>query len=175
MGFSNFPRFYFNFMHVLPQNVVFCNLFQLKCLIDQTGHGTVHTAFFNNRWKRKTVQKITFSNFSWFFANFRTFCPQNMAICNPKWITFLICLTKQLTVHDAFTTHHLGRKNIKGMGFSNFPRFLHKNCIFSLKITNFRTSDVQRKWASDQHWYEEWFTTKIISVAISSRYGRILM
>ena len=49
MGFSNFLRFYFNFTHILPQNVVFRNLFRLKCLIGQTRHVTVHTAFFNIR------------------------------------------------------------------------------------------------------------------------------
>ena len=49
IGFSNFPRFYFNFTHVLPQNIVFHNLFQLKCLISQTRHVTVHTAFCNIR------------------------------------------------------------------------------------------------------------------------------
>ena len=141
IGFSNFPRFYFNFTHVLPQNVVFHNLFQLKCLISQTRHGTVHTAFCNIRWKRKIIQKIRFSNFPRFFANFCTFCPKMWLSATPKLITCLICLKKNWTVHDALPMHHLERKTIKRLGFSHFLRFLHIKCIFALKITNFHTSD----------------------------------
>ena len=139
MGFSNIPRFYFNFTHVLPQNIVVCNLCRIKYLTGQTRHGTVHTAFFNIRWKRKIIQKIRVFQFSVIFRQFPNVLPQNVAFCNPKLITFLICLTKHWTIHGALTMRHLERKILKGIWFSNFPRFLHKKCIFALKITNFRT------------------------------------
>ena len=88
MWFSNFPRFYFNFTYVLPQNVVVRNLCQRKYLIGQTRHDTVHTAFFNIRWKRKIIQKIWFSHFPWFFANFCTFYPKTWLFAIPNEIHF---------------------------------------------------------------------------------------
>ena len=145
MGFSNFPRFYFYFTHVLPQYVVFRDFFRLKCLIGQTRHGAVHTAFFNIRWKNENHVENKIFQLSPIFRKFPYVLPQNLAFCNPKWITFLICLRKHPTVHDALTMHYLEGKISKEMGFSNFPRFLHKNCIFALKTTNFRTSDFSAK------------------------------
>ena len=150
--FSNLLRFYFNFMHVLPQNVVFRNIFQLKCLIGQTRHGTVHTAFLNNRWKGKIVQKITFSNFRDFSPIFVRFTPK-YGFLQPQMHYFFICLTKHWTVHDALTMHHLERKKYKGNGIFQFSTIFTQKLHFPLKITNFRSSDVQRKWASEQPWY----------------------
>ena len=123
IGFSNFPRFYFNFTHVLPQNVAFRNLFRLKCLKGQTRHGIVHTAFFNILWKRENHIENKIFQFSAIFRQFPYVLPQNVAFCNLRWITILVFLTKHWTVHDALTMHHLERKIIKGMRISHFPRF----------------------------------------------------
>ena len=64
-NFFNFPQFYFNITHVLPQNVGFRNLGRLKRLIGQTRHGTVYTAFFNIDFveKGKSYRKYDFPIF----------------------------------------------------------------------------------------------------------------
>ena len=173
-GIFQFSAILLQFYAYLPQNVVVRNLCRLKYLIGQTRHGAVHTAFFNIRWRRKIIQKIIFSNFPWFFTNFRTFYPKMWLSATPNELHFWY-IYKALNSTWCINYASFRKTIIKGMGFFNFPRFLHKNGIFALKITNFHTSDFQRKWPSEQQWYEEWFTTKIISVAISSRYGRILM
>ena len=78
-------RDFTSILHVLLQNIVFRNLFRLKCLIGQTSHGTVYTAFFNIRWKKGNR---TENNIFQFFVNFRTFCPKTWLSATPNELHF---------------------------------------------------------------------------------------
>ena len=76
--------------------------------------------------KRENRTENNIFQFFVIFHQFSYVLPQNMAFCNPKWITFLICLTKHWTVRDALTMHHLERKIIKECDFPIFHDFYTK-------------------------------------------------
>ena len=91
-GIFQFSAILLQFYACFAPKWSFSLLFWLKCLMGHTRHGTVPTKLINIRWKSKIIQKIRFSHFPRFFANFRTFYPKTWLFCNPKWITFLYVL-----------------------------------------------------------------------------------